>query len=389
MPVKLRVELCECKPRIARRYGKAASELIRWASTATTATPRWIYYALEVWREPMAMETRRGSEQGCALTQQGVLLTRPDQGFTLENANNDETSLEGDGGWETVKGLEDQQRTALAKIASKGVLWKHPSKGISYVLSLHHGGDVDADGNCLFTASQKAMHLQGLSPQGLRSKTVAKFRSDYMACALCKQQAMDSMIKNLYYPDLTSGWGVHVVQEIKLLVKKSEREALDTAIKELEAAGMSRKLAAETMYKERCIAVEDGQSWAKYMSVGGNVDDEHDIITLQYTEEGLLTVDENRDGRVAAFGDDIAIESLATEFEREIFVVQAHGTDAMVDEHNCIFFLPHPPRGEIRHVPTFLFMKGTGWCGAGADHYEPLIARSALTTLPEKAHLAL
>lgn len=80
-------------------------------------------------------------------------------------------------------------------------------------------------------------------------------------------------------------------------------------------------MAAESIYKERCVAVEDGMSWAKYMSISGSSDDEYDIINLQYTEEGLLTVDENRDGHAAAFGDDIAIECLATEFKREIFVV--------------------------------------------------------------------
>ena len=84
-----------------------------------------------------------------------------------------------------------------------------------------------------------------------------------------------------------------------------------------------RETAAETIYKERCIAVNDGDSWAKYMSISGSAEDEHDIITLQYTEEGLLTVDENRDGRAAAFGDDIAIECLATEFKREVFVVKS------------------------------------------------------------------
>lgn len=57
------------------------------------------------------------------------------------------------------------------------------------------------------------------------------------------------------------------------------------------------------------------------MSICGSDGDEYDIITLQYTEDGLLSVDENRDGRSAAFGDDIAIESLATEFKREIYVV--------------------------------------------------------------------
>ena len=58
------------------------------------------------------------------------------------------------------------------------------------------------------------------------------------------------------------------------------------------------------------------------MSTSGSPDDEYDIITLQYTADGLLTVDENRQGRNAAFGDDIAIECLANEFKREIFVVR-------------------------------------------------------------------
>lgn len=67
--------------------------------------------------------------------------------------------------------------------------------------------------------------------------------------------------------------------------------------------------------------MNDGPSWAKYMSISGSSEDEHDIITLQYTEDGLLSVDENRQGHAAAFGDDIAIECLATEFKREIYVV--------------------------------------------------------------------
>lgn len=71
--------------------------------------------------------------------------------------------------------------------------------------------------------------------------------------------------------------------------------------------------------------MNDGPSWAKYMLTSGSPDDDYDIITLQYTEEGLLSVDENREGRAAAFGDDIAIECLATEFKREIYVVRNAG----------------------------------------------------------------
>lgn len=263
------------------------------------------------------------------------------------------------------------------------------STAAAVVFRLSHGGDVEADGNCLFTASQKAMGLTAVSAKDLRRRTVGRFLEDFGSVSQMERENIDAAIKHMYAPDLRSGWGIHVVQEVKLLAKKVDREALDSAIDELVQIGMQRELAAESIYKERCISVEDGPSWAKYMSISGSPDDEYDIITLQYTEEGLLTVDENRDGHAAAFGDDIAIECLATEFKREIYVVQAHGSDAMVDEENCVFFLPHRPRSEICGPPFFLFMKGTGWCGAGADHYEPLIAHPSSVISQEKVALVL
>ena len=115
--------------------------------------------------------------------------------------------------------------------------------------------------------------------------------------------------------------------------------------------------------------------------------------------------------------------------------MQAHGSDAMVDEDNCVFFLPHRPRSQICDPPFFLFMKGTGkielprhttlsfclydsvhtvlydlqsrgywvpplklcftffllkgWCGAGGDHYEPLIAHPLSQLSQEKVALVL
>jgi hypothetical protein len=51
---------------------------------------------------------------------------------------------------------------------------------------------------------------------------------------------------------------------------------------------------------------------------------------------------------------------LPSAFFSHHFKVQAHGSDAMVDEENCVFFLPHRPRSEIADLPFFLFMKGTG-----------------------------
>ncbi|KAF9606836.1 hypothetical protein IFM89_029293 [Coptis chinensis] len=301
--------------------------------------------------------------------------------------------------WETVSGLEDQQKRYLQRLHTKGVLWKHPATADNSpcltprttLFRLLHGGDVEADGNCLFTASKKAMGLV-IDARELRRRTVDRFLKDYGSGNEeegLDTEMIDKAIKHLYSPDLKTGWGIHVVQEVKLLAKKTDRVSLDLAINELVDLGMQREMATESIYKERCIEVDDGPSWVKYMSISGSVADEYDIITLQYTEEGLLSVDENRQGHAAAFGDDIAIESLATEFKREIYVVQAHGSDAMVEEENCVFFLPHFPRSQICGPPFFLFMKGTGWCGAGADHYEPLIAHPAPLLSQEKAAVVL
>ena len=69
------------------------------------------------------------------------------------------------------------------------------------------------------------------------------------------------------------------------------------------------------------MPVDNTSTWLKYLSISGSLEDEYDIITLQYTEDGLLTIDENCDGNATAFGDDIAIDSLSTEFRREIYTV--------------------------------------------------------------------
>lgn len=153
---------------------------------------------------------------------------------------------------------------------------------------------------------------------------------------------------------------------------------------------MHREAAAERVYKEKCLKVDNGEAWVKYMSISGDVArDEYDIVSLHYTEEGLLSVEENRAGKAAAFGDDVAIEALATEFQREVYVVmiwlisrrelvvsfwtvgfklsgsmkvQVHGSDddASDAEGGALFFLPHKPRGQILGSPVFLLMKGTG-----------------------------
>ena len=67
--------------------------------------------------------------------------------------------------------------------------------------------------------------------------------------------------------------------------------------------------------------MKDLDSWADYQAIEGCPEDEHAIASLQYVEEGLLTVDV-AEGQ-GAFGDDLAIEILATEYSREIFVVSS------------------------------------------------------------------
>ncbi|XP_031272779.1 uncharacterized protein LOC116131257 [Pistacia vera] len=313
----------------------------------------------------------------------------PKPSVDLVDQSNVVVTAVADGAWEDVIGLEEQQRRHLQRLHAKGVLWKHPEdQSRSIVFKLSHGGEVLADGNCLFTASQKAIARE-IDARELRRRTVRRFTEDLKSVSEEDREAINDAIRHMYSPDLKKGWGIHVVQEVKMLAKKEDRVGLDSAIDELVQLGMQREMAAESIYKERCIPVNDGPSWAKYMLISGSPDDEYDIITLQYTEDGLLSVDENREGHAAAFGDDIAIECLATEFKREIYVVQAHGSDAMADEENCVFFLPHHPRSEICEPPFFLFMKGTGWCGAGADHYEPLIAHPCALVSNEKVALVL
>lgn len=294
--------------------------------------------------------------------------------FTEETRMTTDTTA---GEWGSVSGLEGVQLSALHSVATKGVVWTHPVSKAQTVFTLHHGGDVDSDGNCLFTAVSRILGLTAnRGAQDIRQAVGRRFLKDYHSGILAKE-SIDQAIKHLYSPDLKSGWGILMVQEVKLLARKADREALDSAIEDLKICGMCREAAAECVYKERCTSIVDGPSWADFMAVSGNEDDEHDIITLHYTEEGLLSLDENKHGRAAAFGDDIAIECIAAEYVREVFVMQAHGIDGMVDTNSCLFFLPHSPRGGavVSDSPIFLFMKGTGWCGGGADHYEPIIAK--------------
>ena len=156
--------------------------------------------------------------------------------------------------WDSVHGLEDQQRRHLQRLHAKGVLWKHPQDGssASVVFRLSHGGEVSSDGNCLFTASQKAMgfaegevveedeEARGEDARELRRRTVRRFVEDFGSAKAEEKESIEVAIKHMYAPDLKSGWGIHVVQEVKLLANKQDRLSLDSAIDELVQLGMQR-----------------------------------------------------------------------------------------------------------------------------------------------------
>lgn len=143
--------------------------------------------------------------------------------------------------WEEVIGLEEQQRRHLERLHSKGVLWKHPEdQSRSIVFKLSHGGEVSADGNCLFTASQKAMTVRDVDARELRRRTVRRFLEDLGSVGEGQREMINDAIRHMYSPDLKNGWGIHVVQEVKLLAKKEDRVGLDSAIDELVQLGMQR-----------------------------------------------------------------------------------------------------------------------------------------------------
>ncbi|CAO2179018.1 unnamed protein product [Urochloa humidicola] len=126
-------------------------------------------------------------------------------------------------GWDAVWALEDQQRRRLLRIWERGVAWKPSPPGgeegaapAPVVFRLDHGGEVDADGNCLFTAARTAAAAKS-GARELRHRVVRRFAEVYGAAGEDDRAAVDAAVRHLYAPDLKAGWGVHVVQEIKVL----------------------------------------------------------------------------------------------------------------------------------------------------------------------------
>ena len=104
-----------------------------------------------------------------------------------------------------------------------------------------------------------------------------------------------------------------------MIVKAEEMPQSQQEIQDRLDSGLDYNTAASTVYQDIGRPVNDLDSWVDYQAIEGSMDDEHVVVSLQYVEEGLLTVD-LVEGQ-GAFGDDLAIEVLATEYQREIFVV--------------------------------------------------------------------
>ncbi|KAI9127080.1 hypothetical protein K1719_001639 [Acacia pycnantha] len=81
-------------------------------------------------------------------------------------------------------------------------------------------------------ASQKAMCGE-IEARDLRKRTVSKFLEDLGSAAFQERERIDDAIRHMYAPDLKNGWGVHVVQEVKLLASKGDRVALDSGSSDL------------------------------------------------------------------------------------------------------------------------------------------------------------
>ncbi|KAL9226420.1 hypothetical protein vseg_002236 [Gypsophila vaccaria] len=143
--------------------------------------------------------------------------------------------------WDDVTGLEEQQRRSLTRLQWKGVLWKHPvDTSLPWVLfRLSHGGHVESDGNCLYTATERA--LGGVfTAAEMRRRTVRRFVDEFRKAETEARDAVEAGINNMYTPDLKFGWGIHLVQELKLLAVKSDRPVFDDAILQLLSLGMPR-----------------------------------------------------------------------------------------------------------------------------------------------------
>ena len=277
-------------------------------------------------------------------------------------------------GWKHISSVDDTSRGLLRSLEEEGVLYTPHS--VSYSVSYLTG--VAPYGDCLFLSiEQLLVHTPGLehlTTRGIRRVAIAQFWKHYSSRTVEAQDKMDTTIRNLYFPSLKGGWGVSRIQSRRYVASSDDRDILLARIFSLVDRGMTWDDAAQSIYSQYADPVVNAKTYCRYMAVGNtssgkNIDF---LISLNFTSSGLLSVDNDSNNTQVAWGDDIVLESLASEYQRDIFVVLV-GSGRM-------FFLPHRPNEmmtkdgnkKIGLPPWFLLMRSTG-SDRGGDHYEPMI----------------
>ncbi|KAL0589853.1 hypothetical protein ABG067_002078 [Albugo candida] len=277
-------------------------------------------------------------------------------------------------GWQKVSGVDACSRDLLRLLEEEGVTYS--AHDTAY--SVKYLAPVSPNGDCLFLSLEQLLlysdECEPLNSHSIRQVGATHFLAYYNSCSSEEQSRINQTIRNLYHPSLQGGWAVSTFQTRRYIAPITERDLLLAQCIDLQDRGYSRHEAAEIVYTHYAEPVVNAYTYAKYMSVGSGKNS-HYLISLTYTKHGLVSVDVDTDGTRVAWGDDIILESLATAYKRDIFVVLV-GCGKM-------FFLPHCPRKKVESIeeqgvkskgqsPWFLLMRLTG-SDRGGDHYEPML----------------
>ena len=84
------------------------------------------------------------------------------------------------------------------------------------VFRLNPGREVDADGNCLFTAPRTAAAVKA-DVRELRHRAMHRIAKVHASAGEDDKGTIDTTMKHLYMLDLRTGWGFHIILEIKVL----------------------------------------------------------------------------------------------------------------------------------------------------------------------------
>ncbi|KAG8047319.1 hypothetical protein GUJ93_ZPchr0008g11943 [Zizania palustris] len=104
-------------------------------------------------------------------------------------------------GWTAVWALEDQQRRRLLRIWERSVAWKPPTSLPlpPLIFRLNHAGEVNTDGNCLFTAARRAAAAKP-DARDLRHRTIHRFTDVYASALAPDRDAIYEAVRHLYAP---------------------------------------------------------------------------------------------------------------------------------------------------------------------------------------------